>query len=467
MTATRLKIWDGVGQIGGTKITVESGGYRLLFDWGLVYEPGGTFWSDVVQPRTDGAGLRDLLFTGDLPRLPGIYPPAWAAEARLAPPDDKTLVWISHLHKDHMAALPWLDPAVPTYMHPESLQMLKALVETGVEPVLPAGARALPPGEVVEHGPLRFRSMQIDHDIPGAGALLIETPDGAVVYTGDLRLHGLHTDWVEQFITEARALKPRFLLIEGTRFFPPEEREDAPRGRRATSDSPPRKRHEGDVPTRVAGILQEHRDLAMITLYPRNTERLSGVVQAASAVGRLAVLRPATAALWAAMGGDLAQVGLYLRPEEERLLNQGGAPAWLERTALQAGSLWNPDRVRSGQREVLLQVELAMLPDLIDLSPGADSVLIHANGEPLGPFDPNWAVLQRWLERLGIPLRWAGCSGHAAPEDLIRIVQEIAPAFFMPIHSKHPELFLVPEMKRILPVQGSAYSVKTGRQVGD
>lgn len=467
MTATRLKIWDGVGQIGGTKITVEAEGYRLLFDWGLVYEPGGTFWSDVIQPRPDGAGLRDLLFTGDLPRLDGIYPPAWAAEAGLAPPDGRTILWLSHLHKDHMAALPWLDPNVPVYLHPDGVKMLQALVETGVEPVLPRGALALPPGEVIEHGPLRFRSMQIDHDIPGAGALLIETPDGAVVYTGDLRLHGLHPDWVEQFITEAKGLKPRILLIEGTRFFPPEEREELPRGRRATGDPPPRKRHEGDVPGRIAEILQEHRDLAMITLYPRNTERLSATVQAALGVGRLPLLRPATAALWTAMGGDLGQVGLYLRPEEERQLDQGGAPTWLEGVARQAGSRWNVGRVRTGQREVLLQMELAMLPDLIDLSPGADSVLIHSNGEPLGPFDPNWAVLQRWLERLGVPLRWAGCSGHAAPDDLVRIVQEIAPAFFMPIHSKHPELFLVPEVKRILPVQGTAYSVKTGRQIGD
>lgn len=467
MTATRLKIWDGVGQIGGTKITVEAGGYRLLFDWGMVYEPGGTLWSDVVQPRAGGAGLRDLLWTGDLPRLDGIYPAEWAAAAGLAPPDGRTLLWLSHLHKDHMAALPWLDPAVPTYLHPESLRMLQALVETGVEPVLPAGARPLPHGEVIEHGPLRFRSIAIDHDIPGAGALLIETPDGAVVYTGDLRLHGLHTDWVERFITEAHGLKPKLLLIEGTRFFPPDEREESAHGRRATSDPPPRKRHEGDVPGRVVEILQEHRDLAMITLYPRNTERLTGIVQAASALGRLPVLRPATAALWAAMGGDLAQVGLYLRPEEERQLDQGGAPAWLERSALRAGSLWPLDRVRSSQREVLLQMELVMLPDLVDLSPGADSVFIHSNGEPLGPFDPNWAVLRRWLERFGIPLRWAGCSGHAAPEDLVRIVQEIAPAYFMPIHSKHPELFLVPEVKRILPVQGSAYSVKTGRQIGD
>lgn len=467
VTATRLKIWDGVGQIGGTKITVESGGYRLLFDWGLVYEPSGTFWSDAVQPRPDGAGLRAMLMTGDLPRLDGIYPADWAAEAGLAPPDGQTLLWISHLHKDHMAALPWLDPAVPTYLHPESMQMLRALVETGVEPVLPAGARPLVPGEVIEHGPLRFRSLNIDHDIPGACGLLIETPDGAVVYTGDLRYHGVHTDWVEQFITAAHALKPKILLIEGTRFFPPDEREETPRARRATSDPPPRQRGEADVPGRVAEIIQDHRDLAMITLYPRNTERLSGIVQAVTGTGRLPLLRPATAALWAAMGGDLGQVGLYLRPEEERQLDQDAAPAWLQQTAVSAASLWNTERVRSNQREVLLQMELATLPDLVDLSPGADSVFIHSNGEPLGPFDPNWAVLQRWLERLGIPLRWAGCSGHASPEDLVRIVQEIAPEFFMPIHSKHPELFLVPEVKRILPVQGSAYSIKTGRQIGE
>ena len=46
------------------------------------------------------------------------------------------------------------------------------------------------------------------------------------------------------------------------------------------------------------------------------------------------------------------------------------------------------------------------------LSPlGPASAMLHANGEPLGPFDPRWPLYTGWLAQCGLPLRLTGCSG--------------------------------------------------------
>jgi ribonuclease J len=54
-------------------------------------------------------------------------------------------------------------------------------------------------------------------------------------------------------------------------------------------------------------------------------------------------------------------------------------------------------------------------------------VLLHANGEPLGEFDPHWPVFTDWLRYLGVTPHRIGCSGHASPEDLHEFVERVAP----------------------------------------
>lgn len=50
----------------------------------------------------------------------------------------------------------------------------------------------------------------------GAGAFAIETQEGGIVYTGDLRLHGTRSADTPSFFEEASKLKPLALICEGT-----------------------------------------------------------------------------------------------------------------------------------------------------------------------------------------------------------------------------------------------------------
>jgi ribonuclease J len=39
-------------------------------------------------------------------------------------------------------------------------------------------------------GDILVEPIPVNHSLPGASAFIIHTPDGAIVYTGDLRFHG-------------------------------------------------------------------------------------------------------------------------------------------------------------------------------------------------------------------------------------------------------------------------------------
>jgi hypothetical protein len=73
--------------------------------------------------------------------------------------------------------------------------------------------------------------------------------------------------------------------------------------------------------------------------------------------------------------------------------------------------------VHDGGHQVLLDLGLDIPAgsDLFrspaDLPLGPASAMLHANGEPLGPFDPRWPLYTGWLAQCGLPLRLTGCSG--------------------------------------------------------
>jgi ribonuclease J len=292
-TNPTVQVLGGINTIGGTKVVVQQGEYRVIFDFGLSFAPGGDFWSPRIQPRSGAARLRDLLALGYVPALDGLYQPDAAASVGPTPgTDDKTQVFISHLHLDHMAVVDLIADAVPVWFHADALRLFEAVATTGEEPAVPAGARAFEWGQTIQVGPIKVTPVAVDHDTPGATALLIETSAGTVVYSGDLRMHGANPERVAEFIRAAAATKPKILLIEGTRL-----------GEPAPSPERPAPLSEPDVPGRLVEILKGTDGLGLISLYPRNTVRLVNIARAMPEAGRTLVLSPEMAYVYQAMGG--------------------------------------------------------------------------------------------------------------------------------------------------------------------
>lgn len=456
-SAPRIHFYGGIGTIGGTKIAVTEGEHRIIFDFGTAFAPGGDFWGGPVQPRTGPARLRDMIALGYIPALDGIYRADAAAEAGLAPgTGENTQIFISHLHLDHMSVVDLIADEVPVWMHADSLRLFRAVAETGEPPAVPVGARPFEWGQTIAVGPMKVTPVAVDHDIPGASALLIETSAGTVVYTGDLRLHGANPVRVDRFIEQARALNPNILLIEGTRLGEPEPSPDRPAPRSEPAVAP-----------LVAQKAQEAGEaLALITLYPRNTLRIGHIATAVKPVGRTLVLSAEAAHMYRALGGDMSQVALYQRSADKQALARGTAPAWLTGLFASGATVLDAAAVRANQGRYLLQLFYWDINELVDLQPAPGSVFIHSNGEPLGRFDPKFELFERWLAHFGIALAYAGASGHASSADLHKVVAGINPQLLMPIHSKAPELMEVQGVRRTLPEVGAIYDIATGEKVG-
>src|SRR5215831_6716578 len=111
-------------------------------------------------------------------------------------------VVLTHGHEDHVGGLPYLlrdvdvDAIVSTRL---TLALVKSkLDEHGVGQAAEL-VEAAPGDEPLELGPFRLEPVRVAHSIPDSVAVVIETPAGRIVHTGDWKLDhtpvdGLKTD---------------------------------------------------------------------------------------------------------------------------------------------------------------------------------------------------------------------------------------------------------------------------------
>lgn len=415
----RLRFYGGVGVIGSTKVVVEQDGWRVVLDMGSDI-PGREGLVRGPLRLRPGSELRTRIRLGEAPAIERLYrPEAVEGTGVEGGGDGRTALFVTHAHIDHVGLLGWVDPSVPIRAAPETARMLDALESVGQG--LDGGRQSVQPlaeGEPVEVGPLVVERWRVDHDIPGASGYLVRTEDGLVAYTGDLRLHGRHPELTERFAERARGAAA--LVCEGT-----------------TLSGDPRQpvRFESEVDAAFDAELGRTPGLVLASLYPRDVERVEAFTAIAARRGRELLWPPAIAAFLRAWGLE----GIR---------------------ELDDGSL---DDVRREPSRFVVQVAVESLETLLDLPAGPGAVYLHANGEPLGPFQAGWDLLRQWLERLQVPFTSIGTSGHATPHDLHRVVEEVAPAVLYPVHGTDPYRLLPPPgTLRVLAEYGRWYEVGRG-----
>ncbi|MET0270139.1 MAG: ribonuclease J [Sphingomonas sp.] len=96
---------------------------------------------------------------------------------------------LTHGHEDHIGAIPYLaaDLGVPLYATPFTAGLIRGkLQEEGVADKVKL--HVIPNEGSFELGPFGFTYVPLAHSIPEGNALLIETPYGRIMHTGDWKL---------------------------------------------------------------------------------------------------------------------------------------------------------------------------------------------------------------------------------------------------------------------------------------
>jgi ribonuclease J len=181
---------------------------------------------------------------------------------------------LTHAHEDHFGAVIDLWPqlaGVPVYATPFTAEMLKSkLAEIGLVNGFPL--HVMPLGDRRAIGPFDVELISMSHSIPEPSAVVIRTPLGAALHTGDWKLD---ENPLTSAPTDAVRLKAlgeyglAALICDSTNAI-----------RDGVSPS------EADVAVTLARLIREAPQRVAVTTFASNVARIGSVANAARAAGR-------------------------------------------------------------------------------------------------------------------------------------------------------------------------------------
>lgn len=434
--AVKVKFVNGLKEIGGTFVEVETETSKCMFDFG--YAKGGSL--DNAIPLREDYAASDLALMGVLPRTDGIYNESNAKVLDVLPYGDlrvgkECFILISHLHIDHIGGLGCLHPDIPVYMLEDSLTLYKRLAANDdVQGSEHKNCIGVKPGEKFTVGDIEITPLAIDHDIKGACGFLIKSQGKTICYTGDYRFHGFHREDTLEFARRASQENVDLLITEATMV----SHDDV--DMLSLTGPEEGKRTEEDLLKELSERALSSSGLLIVDFYPRNVERVHRLIEAMSRCNRKLVLNDVTCDYVQAFYPD-DKFYIY----SETIKNNNRPESWTRVSR---------EDILSNPGEYMLQVDHLTLYETASFK-DVEARFLHFDGAPLGDYDPSYGKMLALLEAYGIPFERMGVSGHAEPYYLRYMVDTIKPKILVPLHSFRPEQVVSDKVeKRILPEEG-------------
>jgi len=213
----------------------------------------------VTFPDMDGTPGVDLI-------LPDV---TWLEERR----DRLDAIFITHAHEDHVSALShlWSRLKAPVYARNFTARIAtKKMIENGqsADPI----NTVQPMPETIQAGPFTVQFVPVSHSLPEASALLIDTPVGRVLHTGDFKLDiapGVGAPFDETIFARIGAEGVKALVCDSTNVF-----------------SPHPGRSESSLPGAITELVKGAPGMVVATTFASNVARLRTLAKAARDAGR-------------------------------------------------------------------------------------------------------------------------------------------------------------------------------------
>ena len=396
MAKSRLKIipLGGLGEIGKNMMVMEYEDDIIVIDAGLMFPEEEMLGIDLVIPD-----ISYLLERRE--KIKGIV--------------------ITHGHEDHIGALPYLLPQlrVPVY----STRLTQGLIQVKLKErkaLSEAKLIMVSPGEQFTLGKFRVELYPVCHSIPDAVGLIIHTPVGVVVHSGDFKLDytpvsGKPTDLSR--LAQLGAQGVLLLLSDST-----------------YAELPGYTPSEQVVGEALEHIMAEAPGRVIVTTFSSLISRIQQVIDAAAKYQRRVFIVGRSMTNTVSMALELGYLnapdGILGRLDEIRGMPHNKI------VFITTGSQGEPTSalVRIANRDHR-QVHIQR----------GDTVLISAT-----PIPGNEAVVNRTVDNLfkqGAQVLYNKVAqvhvhGHGSQEELKLLLNLVKPKFFMPIHGEYRHLSL-------------------------
>jgi ribonuclease J len=467
-----LTFYGGIKEIGGNKILLQDHDTKIFLDFGMSFNKRAQYFEEFLTPRTAN-GIGDFLEMNLIPNIPGVYRDDLLEHQGIKPQESEiAAVLLSHAHADHANYISFLHGDIPIYCGETCKQILEAVQEQsqrGIEnevidykrrPIYRYNYREPPvqrtfhtfrTGDKIKIDSVEIIPLAVDHSVPGAYGFIIYTSEGPVVYTGDLRMHGLHAEMTTDFITRVKEAQPTALIAEGTRV-----------DREKTDES------EHKVYQESKKTLTGCKQLSIVDFNFKDVDRFTTFYRIARDLGKTLVISFKHACFLERYHRDKKLRApdsrddhiLLLKPK--RLTGTYIDEDYMDRyirDRLHYPNIITAEEIRKHPRRYMVVLNFWYFNMLVDLKP-RNGVYIHSLSEPFNEeMEISYERMHNWLRYFDLQFVQSHCSGHICGTDLRELITTTQPQKLFPIHTEHPGLFRQLPMKTTMIRDGKAYKL--------